>query len=221
MRTEVYESGIKRNNQIPRVTIGIPVFNGANYLAQAIDSILAQTWGNFELIISDNASTDETQEICRSYEARDQRIRYIRNEHNIGAAGNFNKLFSLARGRYFKWAAHDDVCAPEYLQRCVGVLDRYPSALIAYPRGQLIDEKGTLLPYDYPPEFPVEISSGDPITRYRSIMLRECWFALPIGLFRASALRKTTLFRDHYGGDRLLLCQLALQGSFYEVEDYL
>src|SRR5688572_10868700 len=98
----------------PRVSIGLPVYNGENYLAEAIDSILAQTFEDFELIISDNASTDRTQEICEAYAAKDGRIRYYRSEVNKGSAWNFNRVFELARGEYFKWAAHDDYIAPEY-----------------------------------------------------------------------------------------------------------
>ena len=110
-------------NNKPRVSIGMPVFNGENYLAEALDSLLTQTFSDFELIISDNASTDKTEEICRAYAVRDQRIRYFRNQENLGASRNYNRVFELSSGEYFKWAAHDDLCAPEFLGRCVDVLD--------------------------------------------------------------------------------------------------
>ena len=96
----------------PRVSVGIPVFNGERFLAETIESILAQTFKDFEIVISDNASTDRTEEICRSYAARDPRIRYNRNDTNRGAAWNHNRVFELARGEYFKWQSHDDFCAP-------------------------------------------------------------------------------------------------------------
>ena len=99
----------------PRVSIGLPVYNGELFLENALDSILSQTYSDFELIISDNASDDKTEEICRSYAARDKRVRYSRNAHNLGAAPNYNRVYHLARGRYFKWASHDDVLAPEFL----------------------------------------------------------------------------------------------------------
>ena len=99
----------------PRVSIGLPVYNGENFLEFALDSILGQTFQDFELIISDNASTDATESICRRYAAKDSRIRYYRNPNNQGAAQNYNRVFALARGEYFKWAAHDDVCKPNYL----------------------------------------------------------------------------------------------------------
>src|SRR5215207_1517689 len=113
------------NTDLPRVSVGLPVYNGENYLAEAIDSVLAQTYQNFELIISDNASTDSTEEICRDYAARDRRIRYFREPQNRGAAWNFNHTFELARGEYFKWVAHDDVIGPQYLARTVDQLDRH------------------------------------------------------------------------------------------------
>src|SRR5438270_1690210 len=102
-----------------KVAIGMPVWNGEAFLSEAIESILAQTYGDFELVISDNASTDATAEICRSYAQRDARIRYIRQEKNIGANSNYNGVFRRSSGEYFKWAAHDDVLAPEFIYECV------------------------------------------------------------------------------------------------------
>ena len=116
----------------PRVSIGLPVYNGERFLARAIDSLLAQDFVDFELVISDNASTDGTGEISRDYAARDPRIRYHRNERNIGAVGNFNRTLDLASGEYFKWAAHDDWCAPQFLGRCVEVLDDDPSTVLCF-----------------------------------------------------------------------------------------
>src|SRR3546814_12920885 len=92
-----------------RVTIGLPVYNGANYLAAAIESILAQTVADFDLIISDNASTDATEQICRAYAGADRRIRYVRQPQTLGAAANFNLLARMSEKPYFKWAAPDDL----------------------------------------------------------------------------------------------------------------
>src|ERR671915_430558 len=96
----------------PLVSIGLPVYNGANYLRKAVETILEQSYESLELIISDNASTDDTADICRDLSARDARIRVSRNAQNVGAARNYNIVFNAARGKYFKWAAHDDVLAP-------------------------------------------------------------------------------------------------------------
>jgi glycosyltransferase involved in cell wall biosynthesis len=107
-----------------KVSIGMPVWNGETFVSQAIESILGQTYGDLELIISDNASTDGTSEICRSCANRDRRIRYIRQENNIGAAPNHHEVFRHSSGRYFKWSCHDDFLAPEFINECVGVLLR-------------------------------------------------------------------------------------------------
>src|SRR5581483_2124327 len=129
----------------PKVSIGLPVFNGERYLAETIQSILAQTFSDFELIISDNASTDRTEDICRSFAAVDGRIRYVRNKHNIGAVGNYNNVQRLARGAYFRWANYDDLIAPNMVARCVEVLDNEPTVILAYTKSQLIDQDGVVL----------------------------------------------------------------------------
>src|SRR5215813_13707549 len=133
------------SNCKPRVTIGLPVYNGERFLEQTLDSLLVQSYADFELIISDNASTDRTEEICRVYALKERRIRYSRNEANRGYAWNYNHLFALSTGEYFKWATADDVCQPNYLARCVDVLDSDPSIVLAFPKTRFIDETGELL----------------------------------------------------------------------------
>ena len=117
----------------PKVSIGLAVYNGERYLRQAIESILGQTYTDFELIISDNASTDSTQQICLEYAAEDGRISYHRNATNIGGANNENLTFRKAKAPYFRWAAHDDYVAPQLLERCVAILDTHPDVVLAYP----------------------------------------------------------------------------------------
>src|SRR5579875_956335 len=107
----------------PHVSIGVPVYNGERYLAQALDSILAQTFSDYEIIISDNGSTDATPDICRMYAAQDPRIKFHRHDHNRGSAWNYNRVFELSSGTYFGWLSHDDVYDPRFLERCVEVLD--------------------------------------------------------------------------------------------------
>jgi glycosyltransferase involved in cell wall biosynthesis len=127
--------------RVPRVSVGIPVYNGENYLQTAIDSVLAQDYEDFELVISDNASTDRTADICRDYAAADRRVRYFRNRENIGAVPNFNRVFALARGRYFKWLSSDDVCYPALLRRCVEILEAAPTSVtLVYPFCEMINE---------------------------------------------------------------------------------
>ena len=129
----------------PRVSIGLPIYNAEQFLEETLRSLLSQTVPDFELIITDNASTDNTQNICQAYAARDDRIRYYRNEQNIGCDPNFNRVFSLSRGKYFKWAAFDDVCAPNFLEVCLEVLDNEPQVILCYPKTKLIDLEGKFL----------------------------------------------------------------------------
>jgi len=148
----------------PLVSIGLPVYNGENFIREAIESILAQTFGDFELIIADNASPDNTEYICRSYAAADPRVHYYRNKENLGGAYNHNKVFSLAQGKYFKWAAHDDKIAPQYLQQCVDVLEKYPSVVLAYPATMVINAQGKCI-RKYQNE--LELTQPGPHQRFR------------------------------------------------------
>src|SRR6267142_6107507 len=136
----------------PKVSVGLPVYNGAEFLRAALDSILRQDYRDFELIISDNASTDGTRAICQQYAQGDKRIRYFRNESNGGAAENYRRVFELARGDYFNWATHDDIQLPGFLRRCAEVLDKAPtSVVLVAPRAEIIDAEGRKIE-DWPVE---------------------------------------------------------------------
>ena len=203
----------------PRVSIGLPVFNGEKYLRRAVESILTQDYGDFELIISDNASVDETPSICREICQRDPRVRYYRNETNIGAAPNYNKAFDLARGAFFKWAAHDDECHPSMIRRCVEVLEQAPSSVVmVYPLGELIDDQGGTL------ESPLDrIASTDPRPHRRlAHLLWTLNMCDPIfGLYRTSYLKKTQLIGPFCGPDYVLLGELVMMGEIREVDEVL
>ena len=205
----------------PRVSIGMPVYNGDRFLKQALDSVLAQTFQDFELIISDNGSTDTTQEICREYAGRDQRIRYYRNEQNLGGAWNFNRVFELSTADYFRWACHDDMCAPELLERCVEVLDRKPSVVLCYPKTSVIDENGKHIEH-YPDN--LNLCSPKPHERYKRFHERYRHGAscnVLFGLIRTSILKMTPLMGSYPSSDIVLLAELALLGEYYEVPEYL
>jgi len=202
---------------MPRVTIGMPVYNGEQFLRGAIDSILSQTFEDFELIISDNASTDKTEEICREYSTQDQRVRYYRNQSNLGAAKNYNFIFELAAGEYFKWATHDDLCSPNFLSRCVEVLDQEPDVVLCYPRARVIDEDGNIV-HDY--DFHLNGDSLKPHRRmFYQIRGHQCYEVF--GLIRTRALKMTNLIGSFAGSDAVLLIQLCLLGRFHEISDYL
>jgi glycosyltransferase involved in cell wall biosynthesis len=203
----------------PRVTIGLPVFNGANYLHRSVQSILDQDFDDLELIICDNASTDETESICREFAARDSRVRYYRNEANIGAAPNYNKAFSLARGEFFKWAAHDDECHPRMIGRCVKELEQAPASVtMVYPLAELIDEQGRTLrsPLDR-----IEIRDRRPHRRLAHLLWHLNMCDPVFGLYKVEYLKKTQLIGPFCGPDYVLLGELLMMGEIREVNEVL
>lgn len=201
-----------------RVTVGVPVYNGETFLAAALDAILEQDFEDFELIISDNGSTDGTPSICRAALARDERVRYLRSETNYGLAWNWNRLVAEAAGEYFVWAAYDDLRAPSFLSRCVEALEREPGAVLAHPRAVEIDAAG------------VPVRSFGPLARaqarkaylrFGDVIMNEV-HCFPIsGLVRLDVLRRTALIGAYPSSDLVLLAELALHGRFQEVAEEL
>lgn len=204
---------MQRRDPPPKVSVGLPVYNGERYLVEAIESILAQTYANFELIVSDNASTDRTEEIVRHYAALDPRIRYFRQAVNLGAAPNFNRVFELAEGsKYFKWAAHDDWIAPTFLEECVGQLEQNPDAVLCQSLAEIVDVDGRCLyTYDHTAGGTSLARSSD---RFRARLNGEYHCVEVFGVIRSSALASSSLIGSHVSADRALLLELALCGRF-------
>jgi glycosyltransferase involved in cell wall biosynthesis len=194
----------------------MPVYNGEKYLAEAIEAHLNQTYSDFELILTDNASTDLTEEICRSYAAKDSRVKYYRNPQNLGVAGNFRRGFELAVGGYFRWSPSDDLVSPNLLQRAVEILAHDPSIFVAYPRTKLIDDKG-LITGDFDEN--LHLLDDRPSDRWRAVRRNIRMGNLPYGLSRSSILRKTGLLRNYTGGDFPLIAEMSLYGKFFEIPD--
>ncbi len=205
----------------PLVSIGLPVYNGARYIREAIDSILAQTFTDFELVISDNASTDETYRICEEYAARDKRIRLYRNERNLGATYNYNRVFDLSRGKYFRHASHDDMLAPTNIERCVEVMEREPEVVLCYPRMQRIDENGRTIDAF---QDSLHLRDPDPVQRWKRFhqLCDDGSMCDPVfGLFRSSMLRRTPVLGNFISADMILLAEAALRGQIHEVPEFL
>lgn len=206
----------------PLVSVGLPVYNGARHLSMAIDSVLAQTFTDFELVINDNASTDATEAICRAYAARDPRVRYHRAPRNRGLAWNFNQVFALSRGRYFKWTSHDDVILPTYLERCVEALEAHPEAVLAYPRrrfivyDEVVDDGGAWLARSLPDRI-----ESHPKVTYHGVLRLPGYFHPTFihGLMRPEALRRTRGFGAYPCSDMVLVAELRLQGPLIEVPE--
>lgn len=202
----------------PPVSIGLPVRNGADFLSEALDSLLAQTMGDFELLISDNASEDDTQEISREA-ARDPRVTYVHHGINVGAAANYNYVFHQTRGEFFRWASHDDVSTPTHLERCLATYRHGPpDTVLVYPRTLLIDGAGD----------PITVHDDrlemiEPSARRRLQTLARNWgLCNPVmGLMRRSAAERTRLIDTFASSDLVFLAELALQGRVLEVPEVL
>jgi len=208
---------------MPRVSIGLPVYNGEKYLRETLDALLAQSFRDFELIIADNASTDSTEEVCRAYAAADTRIRYHRNSENLGAGPNYNLVVSMAQGEFFKWSAHDDHCAPSFLERCVQALDAERGAVLAFTEFIDINESGGELPIRRKSNVPLSRRAAHPRPwqRFRRLTRFDYTCEEVFGLIRLATLRKTRLIMSYTDSDRTLLAELGLYGRFVIVPEAL
>lgn len=205
------------SNANPEVSIGLPVFNGANYVAEAIESVLDQSHKNFELVICDNASTDNTHDMCSGYARNDSRVRYIRNETNIGAAKNYDLVWHKSRGKYFKWLAHDDRILPEYVEQTVSALKQDPSVVLCNSVVDYIDHNGDHLGYY---RSVITRAAGDePSERFAAIILRLHTCVDFFGMMPRSAMEGSLLHKAFRGSDRAFLAQMALRGRLLQLSE--
>jgi len=204
--------------QTPLVAVGMPVYNGARWLREALDSILAQTFGDFELLINDNASTDATESICRDYMNRDRRVRYHRNPENVGLNNNWTLAFKRTSAKYFKWASCNDLLDPRLLERCVELLESRPDAVLCYGRTRLlVDQAPGGEPYDD------DLTTDQPsaCARMRHILERLQLNNAINGVIRAKVLARSGLIGDYFSSDNVLLAELALHGHIVQVPEEL
>jgi glycosyltransferase involved in cell wall biosynthesis len=204
-------------NAAPRLSIGLAVYNGENYLTESLDALLGQSYEDFELIISDNASTDRTADICHQYKNQDSRIRYFRQRRNIGLAPNHNFVFGQARGELFKWASHDDLYALDLLQRCVDALDENPHVVLAHSWTAIVDGSGAVTKKL---EYPLTTASLRAPERFHSMLFANGGDDV-YGVVRTNILRRTALHGSHHHADRTITTEIALHGPFYQVQDWL
>jgi glycosyltransferase involved in cell wall biosynthesis len=206
----------------PRVSIGIPVYNGEAVLGRALDSLLAQTFTDFEIVVADNASEDGTQALCEDYARRDPRVRYFRNETNLGQIANFNRAFELSRGAYFRWAGCNDWWDARYLERCCDALDGCPDAILVSCYHEYVWSDGRRLRDDYEGQ---RVDSPLPHKRFARMLwfLRASRFYFdPIySMMRRSALERTVVLRPIFATDLALAAELSLVGPFCHVPECL
>ena len=200
----------------PLVSIAIPAYNCERYIAQSIESLLNQSFGDFELVISDNASTDGTEAVCRRYAAQDARVRYVRRSENIGGPGNFRYVFSLCVGKYHKWSTADDHWHPDFVREAVAVLDARPDVVLCYPKTQLIDADGNKIE-DYDDN--LELDADSARQRHRDLFNRIGLCNAHLGLLRRDAMQKTGLIASHLGSDVDFLAEMVLLGKFHVLPD--
>lgn len=216
------------------LTLGLFVYNGAKYIGEALDDILAQTYGDFELIIADNASTDGTSDICRDYASRDPRIRYHRHARNIGMGPNLNWVFEQSSTRYFKWTCHDDRYTPTFLERCVEVLERDPEVVVSHTDTGFIDEQGEPLRYDKERGIYIDIrgrgitvdaqhicESPLPEHRFHDVLHKASGCFHIYGVIRSDALRSVAWRKNYFGHDKVILAEIALLGRFQQIDETL
>jgi glycosyltransferase involved in cell wall biosynthesis len=200
--------------KVPLLSVGLPVYNGLPYLENALKSIRDSEFEDYELIVCDNCSTDGTDELVQDYASRDTRIRYVRNERNIGAARNYNKTFELGRGRYFRWAASDDLNSPGAVARCIEVLERDSSIVLAFPETRVIDSTGAVT-QDY--------DDGDGWSAPTAP--ERFWYSLNrwglsntmYGVVRREILARTDLQGNYPASDLVMQSDLAIQGRFARI----
>lgn len=202
----------------PTVTVGMPAYNAAEWIDAAIESILGQSFRDFELIISDNASTDATLAICQRYASADARIRVVANAQNIGANKNYFAVLRAARGRYFKWASSNDVCAPTFIEKCVAALERDPSAVLAVPRTWSFEQS----PADAGPyERDIDLLATAPAARFITMQSAIGLNNALNGVIRCDALARVSPVGTFTGADMVLMSELALLGKWLLLEDRL
>ncbi len=209
------------NNKNPLVSIGLPAYNGAQYIREAVDSLLAQDYDHFELIISDNCSNDGTWEILKEYSLKDHRIKLSQNEKNMGANYNFIRVHELSKGKYFMWAAHDDKWEPSYIRECVLKLEENPNAILCSTDIYFIDENNKPLTNHYWSTYKLNDLSMENIDE-RIINYWGRGYSHPMnhyiyGLYRYEIIKQLNFDITCYGNDVVIMFEATLLGLFEKV----
>lgn len=218
----------------PRLTIGLPVYNGEEYLQESLDALLGQSFEDFLLVIADNASTDGTASVARRYEKADSRVRYIRQPKNIGATPNHNMLVQQCRTEYFKWASADDLYATGLLDACVAALDEHPDVVLAHSWTAAVDGSGAVVQAQ---PYPLATDSPHAVVRLRSMLYGVADPEIGVhdaavdegviaaddyyGVMRTDVLRRVRPQGSYYYADRVIMTELALAGRFHQTPEWL
>ena len=206
---------------MPEISVGLPVYNGEAFLTETLEALLAQTEPDFEIIVSDNSSRDATPQIAREFAARDSRVKYFRTDRVLPPSENHTRTYQLSSGKYFKWAAHDDIHAPTFLERCLEALERDRTVVLAYPKVTIIDSQGRHL-HEY--NYKLQTDAPNPSTRFGALVRanHRVHGAFEIyGLVRSEAFRCVPPEGNYPRADSVFLARLALLGRFYQLPEVL
>ena len=197
----------------PLVTLGVAAYNEQHYLRESLENLLAQTYSTLEILIGDNGSTDGTAAICAEFAAKDKRISLIRHEKNIGQNANFNALARAATGTYFCWISGHDLLDPDFVEKCVAVLESDPHIVVACPKTIYMKMNGEKTA-EKPRHFDIRTMNAQ--QRFRETMWRvDCNYVY--GMFRHDVMLETNIFQFIPATDRVFLSQMAIRGTFTPV----
>jgi len=201
----------------PLVSIGFPVFNGASTAKRAIEALLKQTYSRIEIIVSDNGSTDSTREIIESIQTKEPRIRFLNSPLNRGSIWNFNEVLRASRGKYFMWAAHDDLHHLTFIEKCVQKMEEDENAVLCSPKVQFIDQITDSL---------IAVSSLETLKRSSEVVsqFREVLWHFPAaslyGLYKLDRVSEISL-PSIMGGDLVFIYEVSLRGKFLSIDEVL
>lgn len=198
-----------------RVSIGMPVFNGSEKIQRALDSLLAQKFDDYEIIISDNCSTDATRSIIQAYAKEHEHVRVTYQSENVGALANFRRVLDKAGGEYFFWAPHDDRWPEDFVETAVKTLDRYPDAAGCLGTVQYIDREGRIFATSKPP-YGLECSNA--FQRVRNYLLNGTTDNLIYGVFRRNVLLNAPFVSSIYP-EKCIIMHAILSGPIVDAED--
>ncbi len=211
---------LSERRPVPKVSIGMPVFNGAELICRALDSLLAQKFTDFELILSDNGSTDNTEEICKRYESRDNRIIYFRQAQNMGALWNFNYVLKQSRGEYFMWAGVDDIWDPDFLSENLKSFSKDANIIasiskVRFFNNAFISKRLWHVPRDTYPLMSGVISN---IVKYLYAWRDNSRF---YSLYKRDILSKCVDEQDFHAKDLAIVAKTLVYGKYYEIDKFL
>lgn len=197
----------------PTVDIGLPVYNGERTVGRAIDAVLAQSFTDFRLLVSDNASTDRTRSVCAARASADARVSYVRQERNLGAVANFDFVLRQARAPYFLWVAADDRLHPDFLAENLRVLHEHPEAVASVSRVRM----GTRHDPSSPRVGTAPLR-GDYVRRLGAYLAEPALNSRFYGVYRCEAIQRAYVPRAFLASDWAVIVNVLREGEFHEVE---